>query len=106
MTLIAIVSIFLGEFLAIIAEIFYTKWYSFRSMIILMTIGGILLLIGYGLGYKYVKNIWIIYVVSITSILIIEPILISFVTGEHLTLWAKIWFILGVGWFLSTLFIK
>ena len=106
MTFLALLSIFCGELLAILAEIFYTRWHSFRTMIIPMTIGGILLLIWYWLGYKYVKNIWIIYVVSITSILIIEPILISIVTWEQLTLWAKLLFILGVVWFLSTLFIK
>lgn len=43
-------------------------------MFLLISVGGILLVCGYALGYTYLKNIWIIVAISVGAILV-EPIL-------------------------------
>lgn len=94
------------EFFSITAEILYIKWKPLYMMAILIIIAGLLLLVGYWVWYKSLKNLWLIYIVSITSILILEPILIYFLSWELPNLWSRIWFVLWVLWFLSAIFIK
>lgn len=106
MGIVWLIFIFLGELLAIWSEILYAKWKNIYFMVLVMTIAWVLLLVWYWLGYKYLKNMWLIYIVSITSILILEPIIIYFLTWEVPNLWSKIWFAFWVIWFLSTIFIK
>lgn len=65
-------------------------------MIFLMFIAGCLLLVGYWLAHKYMGSLWPIYIVTITAILILEPIIIYFITGETPNLGARIGFVLGV----------
>lgn len=98
--------VIVGEFCAILAEIFYSRGKNFYTMAALMTVAGIFLLLWYGLGYKHLKSLWIIYVVSITAILILEPIIIYMVTGESASLGTKIWFACGVVGFLAVFLIK
>ena len=64
------------------------------------------LLLAYVLGIKAFKNIWVVSVISITSIVIAEPILIYAVFRELPTRGAAIGFVLGVMGLLSALFIK
>ncbi|WP_245285123.1 hypothetical protein [Bradyrhizobium sp. WSM3983] len=44
-------------------------------MFLLVSVGGILLVCGYALGYMYLKSIWIIAAISVGAILVMEPIL-------------------------------
>lgn len=74
-------------------------------MLPLIIIAGILLLSGYMLGLKAYKNIWIVSVISITSILIAEPIINYTVTHQLPTKGAFIGLIFGVLGFLSALFL-
>jgi hypothetical protein len=41
-------------------------------------------------------SLWPIYIATITAILILEPIIIYYITGESPNLGAKIGFVLGV----------
>ncbi|NCP77110.1 hypothetical protein GW830_03190 [bacterium] len=84
--------IFLGEFLAVTSEVLFIKGKNTIPLIILMTIAGIFLLYGYYLGYKHLQNLWLIYIVSITAILILEPFIIYYFTGEVPNLGSKIGF--------------
>jgi hypothetical protein len=84
-TLLKVISIallFLGESVAIYAEVIAARaygsrlfWPVFWKMFILMTVGGGFLIAGYMLGFKNFQDIWIVTVASITSILIMEPII-------------------------------
>lgn len=69
-----------GEGIAIYAEMRAAREHAQSlpetlPLIGLMTVAGCLLIVGYVLGYRAYQNIWIVSVVSITSILVIEPIL-------------------------------
>ena len=75
-------------------------------MAVIVVVGGLCLLLGYGLGYRYLKGLWLVYIVSITSILIIEPIVIYLLTGESPNLGARIGFACGVMGFVSALVIR
>lgn len=82
-----IVAIFLllgGEAFSVYAEMIAAKEHALnqRSLQIIfvkaffqITIAGALLIAGYMLGYKSFKNIWIVSALSITSILLMEPLL-------------------------------
>ena len=96
MQIVALLVVFLGEFLAITSEIFFSKGRYMYAMIFLMFIAGCLLLGGYWLAHKYMGSLWPIYIATITAILILEPIIIYVVTGETPNLGARIGFVLGV----------
>jgi hypothetical protein len=109
-----ILIIFCGEALAILAEIIAAKYFAisdakfatvFFKALPLIILGGILLLCGYMLGLRAFKNIWIVSAVSITSILIIEPIVNYTVTGQTPTKGALIGLIFGVLGFIAAFFI-
>lgn len=106
MSFFAMFLVFVGEFLAVTSEVLFIKGKNMFPIIILMTIAGIFLLYGYYLGYKYMKNLWLIYIVSITAILILEPFIIYYLTGETPNLGAKIGFGLGTLGFLAAVLIK
>ncbi|NOS67128.1 MAG: hypothetical protein HOO67_02070 [Candidatus Peribacteraceae bacterium] len=76
--------IFLGEFFVIYAEIRASNTYSlpgqsfgrvFLAMFPVFLVGGALLMSGYILGYRAFQNIWIVTAISITSVLVVEPLL-------------------------------
>src|SRR5574340_145912 len=110
----AILILFSGEVLSILAEVVTAKYFAvdnnsfskgfFRALPVIV-IAGALLLAGYMLGYKAFKNIWVVSVISITSILIAEPIINLSVTGQLPTKGALIGLILGILGFLATLFL-
>ncbi|HBB27063.1 TPA: hypothetical protein DCZ36_01015 [Candidatus Gracilibacteria bacterium] len=102
----ALFLIFIGEFLAVTSEVLFIKGKNTFPLIVLMCIAGIFLLYGYYLGYKYMQNLWLIYIVSITAILILEPFIIYYFTGETPNLGSKIGFSLGTLGFLAAIFIK
>lgn len=95
MQIVALLIVFLGEFLAITSEIFFSKGRYMYAMIFLMFIAGCLLLFGYWLAHKYMGSLWPIYVASVTALLILEPIVIYVITGETPNLGAQIGFIFG-----------
>ncbi len=80
--LLAILLLFFGEAIAVYAEMAAAKEYSaggsyahiFIKAFIAIALAGGLLIAGYMTGYKSFKNIWIVTVLSITSILIMEPL--------------------------------
>lgn len=112
--ILTILIIFLGETFAILAEVIAAKYYSFNDARFLniflkalpiIIIGGMLLLFGYMLGLRSFKNIWIVSTISITSILIAEPIINYTITHQLPTSGALIGFILGILGFFSALFL-
>ena len=83
--------LFFGESLVIYAEIlsakmFYTQsrpfWFVISRLGSVALISTFMLLCGYMFGLQAFKNIWIITVISITSILLSEPILTYFITHQ------------------------
>ena len=112
--ILVIILILLGEGFAIYSEMAAAKQINqsknnfhkiFLKMILIATIAGILLILGYTLGYQSFKNIWIVGVISITSILILEPILAFTIFKEFPTKGAIIGFTLEILGFLATIFI-
>ena len=86
----AVFLLFIGESLAVYAEMVAARLSSLQGtahhmllkIIFSMMIAGLALLWGYYLGYKVFQNIWIVTVISITSILIVEPALAYFFFQE------------------------
>lgn len=109
--IIVILLIIMGEGFSIYAEMIAAKSHSgsiltqtFLKMLIIVVIAGGFLILGYVLGYSVFKNIWVVSVASITSILIIEPILAYTIFSQLPTKGALIGLILGALGFISALF--
>jgi len=112
--ILVLVLLFFGEAISIYAEILGAKSHSlasqpflriFLKMFLLITLAGGFLILGYMLGFKSFKNIWIVSVASITSILIVEPILAWAIFHQIPTKGAIIGFFLGaIGLFFSIFF--
>lgn len=112
--ILVIILIFAGEALAIYTEMMAAKNSSlasqptfqiFLKMFIMMTVAGVFLIAGYTLGINAFKNIWIISVTSITSILLIEPLLAWLFFHQAPSPGAIIGFSLGaIGLFIATFF--
>lgn len=107
-----IILIIVGESLAILAEMLAAKYYiqhpflqAFSKVVLMMIVGGGFLVAGYILGFRFFQNIWIVSVVSITSILIMEPLLIYLVFNQAPTRGGLIGFILGALGFMAALFL-
>jgi hypothetical protein len=75
---IAIFSLFIGEALAIYPELLITRGASWAWTFFIITLAGIPLLIGYRLGSQCFTTVWPVFVVSLTSIVIVEPLLLLF----------------------------
>lgn len=113
--ILVIILLFIGEALSIYAEIFGAKNFQiasqpfftiFLKMFLLITLAGGFLIAGYMLGFNVFKNIWVVSVASITSILIIEPILAWTIFQQVPTKGAIIGFVLGVIGFFTSIFLK
>jgi hypothetical protein len=107
--------IFSGEALAICAEMiaarsnFVTSQLFlkvFLKIFLIIIIGGVFLIFGYTLGFNTFKNIWIVSVISITSILVIEPILAFTIFHQLPTKGAIAGLVFGAIGFISTIFIR
>lgn len=110
-----ILLLFIGEALAIYAEMLAAKAYSnsgqpllkiFLKMFLIFIVSGGFLILGYALGFKAFKNIWIVSVASITSILIIEPVLALAIFQQSPTKGAFIGLVLGAMGFMTAIFYK
>lgn len=111
--ILVIVLLFVGEALSIYAEILGAKTNTissqpflqiFLKMFLIITIAGGFLIAGYMLGFTAFKNIWIVSVVSITSILIMEPVLAYAIFKQLPTKGAIIGLVLGFFGFIATIF--
>ena len=91
--LLAGLALFIGEFLIIGAEMWAAKQfgtihnqlYIFLSALGVSIAGCILLVYGYTYGYQAFKNIWIVTAISISGILVVEPIVAWFLFKEFPT---------------------
>jgi len=101
-----------GEALAIYSETIAAKTYSVASQnffvvftqgFIVITCAGVLIIYGYMISYRIFNNIWVVNALSLTSILIAEP-LIGYIVFQQLpTRGAFIGLILGTLGFISVL---
>jgi cellulose synthase/poly-beta-1,6-N-acetylglucosamine synthase-like glycosyltransferase len=113
--ILAVLLIFIAEAVTIYAEMlaarskFFTSQSSlqiFLKMFLISIVGGGFLILGYMFGINNFKNIWIVSVISITSILIIEPVLAYAIFHQLPTRGAALGFIFGILGFVLALFIK
>lgn len=107
----AIILIFAGEALSIAAELIASRQFGtnknphiFICMFLLITFAGTLLIGGYIVGFQQFKNIWIVAAISVTSILIVEPLLAFALFQKLPTTGAGIGFVLGVFGTVAALF--
>ena len=100
----SIAAIAVGEALMIFSEVWAAKAAAQVSGplatvvgkgFIVAALGAFLLVVGYVFGYRAFGNIWIVGVISITAILILEPVLNYGIFRELPTLGAGIGFALG-----------
>ncbi|KQN59750.1 hypothetical protein ASF02_18275 [Pseudomonas sp. Leaf58] len=99
-----------GEFCAIYSEVVVAKlahtgsasWGAISFPLALMCFAGICLLAAYWLGYVAVGDIWIVTVVSVTSLLLLEPVVVWSLFHETPGRGALIGFVLGALGMLST----
>lgn len=105
--------LFVGETLSIYAEMLAAKSSSanpslllqiFLKTFLVIIVAGGFLIAGYVLGFKVFKNIWVVSVASITSILIMEPILAYTIFNQLPTRGALIGLILGILGFVAAVF--
>lgn len=100
----------IGEFCAIYSEVVTARlaqtgngsWEAFILPVVLMCFAGLCLLGAYWLGYVAVGDIWIVTVVSVTSLLLLEPIVVWSLFHEAPGRGALIGFVLGALGMLST----
>jgi hypothetical protein len=106
----AIVILFLGEALSVYAEMIAARAHTstnhsfmaiFFKGFIMIVFAGAFLIVGYMLGYKFFKNIWVVSALSITSILIMEPLIGYLVFQQLPTRGAVLGLILGAAGFVA-----
>lgn len=106
--------IFLGELLVIYSEQIGAKLYgvgtysfgpAFALTLIPAITGAVLLVVGYMLGVKLHQNIWAITALSLSSILIVEPLFNYFYIGHIPELGSFIGFLFGVCGILAVTFL-
>ncbi len=108
---IPIILLFLGESLAIYSEVIAAKninspLSTFWKMSGVMALAGLLLISGYMFGLRYLNNIWVVGVVSIASIIIMEPLITYLIFHQFPSKGALIGLIFGVIGLFSVLLIK
>jgi hypothetical protein len=101
-----LVLILLGEAISVYCEIAFIKanknngnvfsWGIFIKMVLIMLVAVILLLLGYFFGYINIKNVWLISIISVVSILLAEPLIILSLLKEIPSKGSIIGFILAV----------
>ncbi len=77
---------------------------SFLKPAILAAMGNIILVFGYVLGIRSFKDIWIVTVISVTSIIILEPIMNYSIFREAPSTGASIGMVLGFAGLVAALF--
>lgn len=112
--LLAGLALFFGEFFIIGAELWAAKYFGSSpnpGKVFLISLGismvaCTLLVYGYTYGYQAFKNIWIITTISVSGILIVEPIAAWLLFREIPTLGAGIAFLLAIIGVFLTLVLK
>lgn len=89
MSLLPILAMFFGEALCIYSELLIARGGSWWWTFFLITLAGIPLLFAYKYGYASAESAWPVMVVSMASILIVEPALIWGMFSERPT-WGSI----------------
>lgn len=101
-----------GETLSVYSEMVAAKGYShhdgsflgiFSKNSGLIAVAGAMLIAGYIISYSAFRNIWIVSVVSVTSILIVEPGLTYFIFRQLPGRGAMIGLVFGAAGFIATL---
>lgn len=106
--------ILLGETVGILAEVYIARAAALNASLYLpfamafaaIAASGIMLVAGYMMGIRLLRNIWVVSVVSITSILIVEPIADYAIFLQLPTLGALIGFVLAAAGLLVNLLVK
>ena len=102
MSLLSIIAMFFGEALCIYSELTYARGASWWWAFFLITLAGIPLLYGYKYGAMSAGSVWPVVVVSIVSILIVEPVLVWFMFHDRPTWGSTAGFACGaLGMFLA-----
>lgn len=108
--LLGILLMVLGEGFSIYAEASAVKRHlepnHVRWCILVITLGGLMLVPGYIVLYRVFGDIWKVSIVSILSILVLEPIIVWTLFGEIPSKGSVLGFILGVLGFACTLWIE
>lgn len=111
MKFLTILLLYLGESLIIGAEVLTAKYtlanqISTSFIVLAMAVGAlgsVLTILAYFIGIKIFNSIWTITVICITSILILEPFIIYFLTREIPGRGAFIGLLFGILGFIATL---
>ncbi|GAB4140474.1 MAG: hypothetical protein Fur0024_1780 [Patescibacteria group bacterium] len=114
--IIPLILLSVGEILYLLSESFIafgadknysveTFWKRFFISIFFTTISSSMILLGYYFGNKLTKNIWIVSVISICSVIVIEPIINFLVFKDFPPFGALIGFVLGFFGVLATIFL-
>lgn len=107
-------ALFLGEFFAIGAEMWAAKYFGssanqlgvFAIAFGMSIVAALLLMYGYTYGYHAFKSIWIVTAISISGILVVEPIAALIMFRQLPELGASIAFVLAVIGIILTLVLK
>jgi len=100
-----------GEILTIYAELAAAKLPDNGALALtglirpslLIAVAGVCLIVAYWMGYHVVGNIWVVTIASLTSILVLEPIVVFAMFHELPSRGAIIGFILGALGFIAAL---
>jgi hypothetical protein len=104
--ILGIVLLVIGEALSIYIELSLAKNNSnLLIMVLVFTAATPFLLYGYMWGYSAFKSIWVVSIISITSILIIEPVLCYSIFKELPTKGALMGLVFGILGFISAIFL-
>lgn len=74
--LFAFAALAVGEALCIYSEMLVAKKPDWLWTFFLITLAGVPLLLGYHYGYKAFDSMWPVMVISVASILVVEPLLV------------------------------
>jgi hypothetical protein len=114
MQYVVVACIFLGELLVIFSEQIGAKMYGvegstfltgFSYALVPALIGAVLLVVGYMLGVKYHHNVWAVTALSLSSILIVEPLFNYFYIGHTPALGSGVGFFFGLIGILAVTFL-
>jgi hypothetical protein len=114
MKILSMLCLFLGEALSVWSEMIAAREHdrgagsiaTFSKSFLWIALAGAFLIGGYMLGYRAFRSIWVVSVVSITSILAAEPFLAITMFSEMPSKGALIGFIAGVLGLVAALTIK
>lgn len=113
-TLAAALLVVIGEASVIYCEMISAKlfetsgkpfWAVFLKIFLVMTLGAWILMSGYMLGLRAFKNIWIVSVISLSSVLLLDPAMSLLVVKQLPTRGALIGFVLGALGLLAAIFL-